>query len=455
MQSSPTLFDGQILHAWLQTLLSWLQDDIFTPINIVYFAMQLPAVIGTGFLSWWVHDFLYQWLAERLRQSAFPEHGRAILLRLGSLLFPLFWTVGLYCSILIALHFDWPHDLIWITINLLIAWIGVRLISMIVRDAFWAWMITVVAFGLAVLNILGVLAPMAALLDGMAVDFGRIRISLLTIIQGMFYFGVLLWVAVLLSQLLEQRISRLPNLTPSVQVLIGKLFKASLIGIACLVSLTSIGIDLTALAVFSGAVGVGVGFGLQKVVSNLLSGIILLMDRSIKPGDIIVIREAYGWVSSLGARYVAVQTRDGMEYLIPNEDIITQQVVNWSHKHDRARLKVQVRLAYDADVERALALMKEAAGHCPRVLKEPAPNPLLLSLGESCFELELRFWIRDVQNGIRNVSSQVMLEILRLFRENDIRLPYPQQDIHIRHWPPEDNVPPLSGSNAPCPRPSP
>ena len=441
MQSSPTLFDGQILHAWLQTLLSWLQDDIFTPINIVYFAMQLPAVIGTGFLSWWVHDFLYQWLAERLRQSAFPEHGRAILLRLGSLLFPLFWTVGLYCSILIALHFDWPHDLIWITINLLIAWIGVRLISMIVRDAFWAWMITVVAFGLAVLNILGVLAPMAALLDGMAVDFGRIRISLLTIIQGMFYFGVLLWVAVLLSQLLEQRISRLPNLTPSVQVLIGKLFKASLIGIACLVSLTSIGIDLTALAVFSGAVGVGVGFGLQKVVSNLLSGIILLMDRSIKPGDIIVIQQAYGWVTSLGARYVAVQTRDGMEYLIPNEDIITQQVVNWSREHDRARLKVQVRLAYDADVERALALMKEAAGRVPRVLEKPAPNPLLLNFGESCFELELRFWIRDVQNGIRNVSSQVMLEILRLFRENNIRLPYPQRDLHIRHWPAPPDAP--------------
>jgi small-conductance mechanosensitive channel len=365
-----------------------------------------------------------------------------MVLLLSSLLFPLLWTTGLYFSILISLQFDWPNSLIWIAVNLLIAWIGVRLISVIIRDAFWARTITVIAFALAVLNIVGLLAPMAEFLDGMAVDFGQIRVSLLTVIQGMLYFGILLWIAVLISRLLEQRIRQVPNLTPSFQVLIGKLFKASLIAIACLVSLTSIGIDLTALAVFSGAVGVGVGFGLQKVVSNLLSGIILLMDRSIKPGDIIVIQQAYGWVTSLGARYVAVQTRDGMEYLIPNEDIIPQQVVNWSREHDRARLKVQVRLAYDADVERALALMKEAAGRVPRVLEKPAPNPLLLNFGESCFELELRFWIRDVQNGIKNVSSQVMLEILRLFRENDIHLPYPQRDIHIRHWPgPPDTAP--------------
>ena len=441
MQTTQSLFDGQALLAWLQTLWAWLQNDIVTPINIVYSAMQLPAVIGTGFVSWWVHDFIYHFLSEKIRQQSWTTYTKAIVLGLVALLFPLLWAIGLWLSFITSAYFGWPHNLIWITINLLAAWIVVRIISVMVRDPIWARIVTIVAFTLAVLNILDLLIPAAVLLDSLAVSFGQIRISLLTVIKGMFSFGVLLWTAVLVSRVLEQRIKQLPNLTPSVQVLIGKLFKASLITIAIIVSLTSIGVDFTALAVFSGAIGVGIGFGLQKVVSNLISGIILLMDKSIKPGDIILVQDTYGWVASLGARYVSVQTRDGMEYLIPNEDIITQQVINWSHEHDFARLKVQVRLAYDADIDQALALMKEAAGRCSRVLKEPAPNPLLLSFGESCFELELRFWIRDVQNGIKNISSQVMLEILRLFRENNIALPYPQHDLHIRNTPPLEITP--------------
>ena len=167
---------------------------------------------------------------------------------------------------------------------------------------------------------------------------------------------------------------------------------------------------------------------MQRTVSNLFAGIVLLLDKSIKPGDILEVGGTFGWVASLGARYVEVETRDGTQFLIPNEDIITHQVFNWTHQNDNVRLKIRVRVAYDADVRQALALMREAAGRPARVLKTPAPNPLVIGFGENGLELELRFWIADVRNGIHNVSSDVFLEILDLFREHGIKIPLPQRD---------------------------
>jgi len=192
-------------------------------------------------------------------------------------------------------------------------------------------------------------------------------------------------------------------------VLLGKLLKATLVTLAVVLSLTSIGIDLTTFALFTGALGVGVGLGLQRTVSNLFSEIVLLLDKSIKPGDVIEVGGTYGWVSSLGARYVSVETRDGTEFLIPNEDIITHQVINWSHKSDRVRLKVPVRVPHDSDLDQAaLALMREAASYPERVLAVPAPNALIMAFGETAIELELRFWIQDAQNGVHNIKSQVL-----------------------------------------------
>ena len=174
------------------------------------------------------------------------------------------------------------------------------------------------------------------------------------------------------------------------------------------------------------------GFGLQRTASNLFSGIVLLLDKSIKPGDVIAVGGTYGWVSSLGARYVAVETRDGTEFLIPNEDIITHQVLNWSHKSDRVRLKVPVRVPHNSDLDQVLALMMEAALGPPRVLAVPPPTPLIMAFAESAIELELRFWIEDAQNGVHNVKSQVLYEIWRLFQQEGIKIPYPKRDLYMR-----------------------
>jgi len=155
------------------------------------------------------------------------------------------------------------------------------------------------------------------------------------------------------------------------------------------------------------------------------------LDKSIKPGDVIEVGGTYGWVSSLGARYVSVETRDGTEFLIPNEDIITHQVVNWSHRSDRVRLKVPVRVPHDSDIDQALALMREAASLPRRVLAVPAPNALIMAFGETAIELELRFWIEDAHNGVHNIKSEVLYEIWRLFRQEGIQIPYPKRDLYM------------------------
>jgi len=197
------------------------------------------------------------------------------------------------------------------------------------------------------------------------------------------------------------------------------------------VALRVVGIDLTAFAVLTGAIGVGIGFGLQKMVSNFVSGITILLDKSIKPGDVLVVGDSYGRVQSLGARYASLITRDGVEYLIPNEDLVTQQVINWSYSSDNVRLKVPVGIAYEADVRLAIALCVAAAQQVERVLPHPAPICLLKGFGANAVELELRFWIHDPMNGVANVKSDVLLHIWDSFHAKDISFPYPQRDLHI------------------------
>ena len=222
------------------------------------------------------------------------------------------------------------------------------------------------------------------------------------------------------------------GLTPSFQVLTGKLIRISLITVAFLIALSSVGIDLTAFAVFTGAVGVGVGFGLQKLVSNLISGVILLLDRSIKPGDVIEVGETFGWVSALNARYASVTTRDGKEWLIPNEDLITQRVTNLSFSSEQLRLLLPFGISYDSDVRAAIALAVEAATEVPRVLSNPAPVCRLMGFGDSSVDMELRIWINDPVNGVVNVRSEILLGMWDKFHENGINIPFPQRDLHIR-----------------------
>jgi small-conductance mechanosensitive channel len=196
-----------------------------------------------------------------------------------------------------------------------------------------------------------------------------------------------------------------------------------------------LGLDLTVFALFSGALGLGLGFGLQKVFANLVSGFILLADKSIKPGDVIQLKDTYGWINFLGSRYVSVITRDATEHLIPNENMITGEVINWSYSQNLVRLKMPVGVAYDSDLEKARELMLAAAADTLRVLKDPKPACLLTGFGDNTVNLELRVWINDPQHGIGSVKSDLLWGIWRRFREHGIEIPYPQRDVHLKSIP--------------------
>ena len=425
----PFGWDALVEHA--KQLEARLLTDILVFTNLV----QVPAVILTGSLAWLICRPIRWWIMAWIEGDPHFEwvrsHKEWITERLLPLLTPAAWLVGLWMAVAFAERVGWPHDAADIAVSLLLAWLVIRLASDFVPYAGLSRLIAVIAWSVAALNIVHLLGPTLNLLDSFAIVVGGLRVSILTVAKGVISLGVLLWAATLASEMFERRITRVPEITPRARVLLGKLIKATLIGLAVVVSLTSIGIDLSSFALLTGAVGVGVGLGLQRTASNLFSGIVLLLDKSIKPGDVIAVGGTYGWVSSLGARYVAVETRDGSEYLIPNEDIITHQVLNWSHKSDRVRLKVPVRVPHDSDVDQVLALMMEAARRPPRVLDVPPPNPLIIAFGESAIELELRFWIEDAQNGVQNIKSQVLYEVWRLFQEQGIRIPYPKRELYM------------------------
>ncbi len=414
-----------------------LLDEILVFANLI----QIPAVILTGGVAWLVCRPIRRWVTDWVERV--PEHHHLdwivyhrswVTDRLVPLITPTAWAIGLWISVSVAQRAGWPHAAVTQTaVSLLLAWLVIRLAAALVPYAALARLIAVLAWLVAALNIVHLLGPTLDLLDSVAVVVGGLRVSILTVAKGVLSLAMLLWAATVASNLFERRITRVSEITPRARVLLGKLLKATLVTLAVVLSLTSIGIDLTTFALFTGALGVGVGLGLQRTVSNLFSGIVLLLDKSIKPGDVIEVGGTYGWVSSLGARYVAVETRDGTEFLIPNEDIITHQVVNWSHKSDRVRLKVPVRVPHDSDLDQALALMREAASYPERVLALCLrPNALIMAFGETAIELELRFWIQDAQNGVHNIKSQVLYEIWRLFQQQGIRIPYPKRDLYVR-----------------------
>lgn len=333
---------------------------------------------------------------------------------------------------LVLAKFALSTFLIDTTARLLTAWILIRLTTAMLRDSNWARLISTAAWIIAALHILKLLGPTIELFDQLAINLGGVRISLLLLFKGLVVFTVLLKLATSASTLLEKRIFSLEELTPSVQVLLSKALKITLLTIAVVVALSSLGINLSAFAFIGGAIGVGVGFGLQKVVSNLVSGVILLLDRSIKPGDVIAIGSTYGRIQSLGARYVSVATRDRTEYLIPNEDLITTQVVNWSFSDNLVRLKIAVGVSYNSDLHAVMGLMVAAADGVPRVLAHPEPICQLKNFGDSSVDMELYIWINDPENGVGNVSSAVRLAIWDSFKVHGIVIPFPQRDLHLK-----------------------
>ncbi len=278
---------------------------------------------------------------------------------------------------------------------------------------------------------LGLLEPFSEFLEGLAIEFGDFRLSALAIIKALVVTGILFAIARLGANTTANKIQESKDISPSMQVLMIKALQIVLYGAAFFIGLKAVGFDLTGLAVLSGAIGIGLGFGLQKVVSNLVSGVIILLDKSIKPGDVISLGETFGWINTLGARYVSVVTRDGREFLIPNEDLITSQVVNWSHSNDFVRLDIPFGTAYSDDPHDVRRLAIDAAASVDRVLSHKSPVCHIVGFGDNSVDYLLRFWIKDPTGGLTNIRGNVYLALWDIFKENNISIPFPQREVTL------------------------
>jgi small-conductance mechanosensitive channel len=424
--------EPKFLISWLSSLWHHFIDVVTNTRTLLEVAVIIVALLMAYLIARPLRKRLQRLLDAQTWHDRVP--GRLIRIFLPLLLF-FFAILLLRVGSETFAGYKLPTALIDTSARLLTAWLIIRLTTGMLKDSNWSRILSVAAWLIAALHILNLLIPVINLLDQLAIDLGGVRISLLLLIKGVIVFTVLLKIASNGSSLLEKRILSFEELTPSVQVLLSKALKITLLAVAVIVALSSLGINLSAFAFIGGAIGVGIGFGLQKVVSNLVSGIILLLDRSIKPGDVIEIGSTYGRIQSLGARYVSVATRDKTEYLIPNEDLITTQVINWSFSDKLVRLKIVVGVSYDSDIHMVMRLMVEAAATIPRVLANPQPVCQLKNFGDSSVDMELRIWIDDPENGISNVSSAVRVAVWDAFKEHGIEIPYPQRDVHIKSQP--------------------
>ncbi len=336
-----------------------------------------------------------------------------------------------------------PNGVVDAGISLLGAWIVIRLVTLVIRSPFWSRVAFYIAWPVAALDVFGILDDTIRNLDRLSVPLGRNpdgtpgAFSAFDFIRVIIILLLLFWVAGALSKFLKGRIAATADLTPSFQTLLIKILDLVLPAAAFLLALQMVGFNFATLAIFGGAMGLAIGFGLQRTISNFFAGFTLVAEKSIKPGDVVEVGQTFGWVTEMTARYVTIRTRDGKAHLIPNDRFIEEGVINWSHADRIVRLHAQFGVGYGtADLRAVKKAAEETALTVERVLKTPGPMCNLVEFGDSRINFDLRFWINDPANGVANVTSQVMLALWDRLREMGVEMPYPQRDLHVRSLPP-------------------
>lgn len=417
---------GEILLFAKGMLLPWRLKQVFAILLLIVLAYVLAKP---------VRRLMTHWLRTRENWSKWKLRlGILVIQRLPVILFALMaWLV-----VVVMREWTWPSrsQLIALAASIATAWAVIGFLARIIRTRLLRRLVTWFGWILVTLYFLGFLTAAANLMDSLAISFGEFRLSALTVLKAIVITVLLIGLARWFSRFVTGRLGKNSDIAPEVQILIAKIMQAVLITLAILIGLKAAGFDLTGFTVFTGALGVGLGFGLQKIISNLMSGVIILMDKSIKPGDVISIGDTFGWIEELGARYTSVVTRDGREYLIPNEDLVTGQVVNWSHTNDFVRLDLEFGTAYADDPHEVTRVAINASLSVKRVLAQRTPVCWITGFGERSVEYVLRFWISDPTAGITNVKGQVYLALWDAFEKHDIKLPYPQMEVMLRPEPP-------------------
>ena len=373
--------------------------------------------LGTRLSEWW-----------RLHASG---HAEGVWTRLCSIV--RHGTAALLLAIVLA---AWPWSVLaalplGITLGLASALAAHQVLRGLGVARWISWAVVAVVFVALFGHAVGGLDPITGAMERIGINIGRRRLSLLSLTTMLLTVVVLFATVRLVNRVASHSIARAGSLDATQKLLAQKLTGIGIVVVAFFFGIDLLGINLTTFAVFSGALGLAVGFGLQKTVGNLIAGIILLMDRSIKPGDVIVVGQEAGRVNRIGVRAVSIITRDGKEHLIPNENLMTQEVENWSYSDRNVRVRIPVGVPYDCDLRVAQTLMLQAAGESPRVLDSPKPNVWLTSYGDYAVEHEILAWISDPESGVGNVRSDVLNRLWWLLKDNGINIPVPQRDIRI------------------------
>jgi small-conductance mechanosensitive channel len=393
-------------------------------------ALELGVLAGCLVLA-----FLASWLIGRRQRADSVWFGRVVV---DGVLFPLLALALAYSAMMVLARYQ-PVAVFRIAVPVLMYFAVIRFLARVLTVVFpasamaraveriFSWL----ALLAAVLWILGVLPGILAEMDAIKFTFGKSRLSLLNLAEGLLTAGAVLVVALWLSAALEKRILVQAVHDLSLRKVAGNIVRASLLFVGLLVALSAIGVDLTALSVLGGAVGVGLGFGLQKLASNYVSGFVILFERSLRIGDTVRVDGFEGTVMDIKTRYTLIRSLNGRESIVPNEKLIVERIENLSLADPRILLQTDVSVAYDSDVERVQQILLDCAAQCERVLKDPGPAARLSKFGADGLEFSLLFWIADPVNGQLNVRSEINLRVLKAFHEAGIEIPYPQRVVHL------------------------
>jgi small-conductance mechanosensitive channel len=398
----------------------------------VYWELAVLA-IGLG-LAWMLNALIHQRVADRA-----PEAWQVGIGGIKRVLFPLSALVFVYFGKFLLRHWDHHTSLLTLATTLLVAMAVIRLSVYALRYIFApsAFLkttenaISAVIWFVVALHFSGLLPELVQGLEEAGFSIGKNRVSVLLILQSVVTVVVTVVVALWLSRLLENRLMGAEQIDMNLRVVMTKLVRILLTLVGVLVALSAVGFDITLLSVFGGALGVGLGFGLQKIASNYVSGFIILLDQSVHLNDVITVDNHYGVVHQIRSRYTVLRKLDGTEVVIPNDTLITSAVINHSLSDRKARVLIPVQVGYECNLEKVMDIMQRAASQHPRVLKDPAPEGQVLGFGESGIDLQLSLWIEDPEEGSGGLKSAIYLDIWREFKAHGVTVPYPQREIRI------------------------
>lgn len=426
-----------------QENIHYLWQEILADISTMAGLWQWIVLVAACTLAWAINGALRAYV---MRQA--PERWKIGIGGVNRVLFPLSTLIFVVIGKLILSY--WQHtSLLQLASQLLLAMAVIRLIVYAVRyiiepggmlkalENSISGMIWIVM----ALHLSGILPGILNALEDVKFNIGKNPVNLLLALQGLLTILVTIFIALWFSRVIENRVMRVENINMNLRVVLAKLLRVFLLFIAVLIALSAVGLDITMLSVFGGALGVGLGFGLQRIASNYVSGFIILLDKSMQIGDVVTIDTHYGVVSDLRTRYLVLRKLDGTQVIIPNETLIINPVINHSFTNHRARVQMPIQVSYDSPLETAMQLMQDIANDHPRVLVEPVPAVQIRGFGESGIDLMLNIWIPDPEEGSAALQSEIYLQIWQAFKINNISIPFPQREVRILNMPIQNESP--------------